>query len=165
MSEDALVGSEPLFYERGASWYWLLAGPVSGLTMLRSSSSRAVAACGGSSVFLVLVSGFLSAGEGRAHPYQRRAHRGVAAAKTPRWSRCTIVGVYPGAPTARNPVNRAGEVAVRQGAGGAERGAARAHRYRAAAQRRAHRQAWARNHRELRAQLTKLVEDRTASSS
>ena len=60
MSEGPLVEQVSLFYEPGASWYWLLAGPVSGLTMLLIQLKG-----GGGiqlfvpSVFLVLVTGFL----------------------------------------------------------------------------------------------------------
>jgi len=60
MSEEPLVEQVSLFYEPGASWYWLLAGPVSGLTMLLIQLKG-----GGGiqlfvpSVFLVLVTGFL----------------------------------------------------------------------------------------------------------
>ena len=55
-----LVEQEPLFYEQGASWYWLLAGPISGITMLLIQMKG-----GGGiqlfvpTVFLVLVTGFL----------------------------------------------------------------------------------------------------------
>jgi hypothetical protein len=60
MSEEPLVEQAPLFYEPGGSWYWLLAGPISGLTMLLIQLKG-----GGGiqlflpSVFLVLVTGFL----------------------------------------------------------------------------------------------------------
>ena len=60
MSEEPLVEQVSLFYEPGASWYWLLAGPVSGVTMLLIQLKG-----GGGiqlfvpSVFLVLVTGFL----------------------------------------------------------------------------------------------------------
>ena len=34
MPESEPAAAEPLFYEPGGSWLWLLAGPISGLTLL-----------------------------------------------------------------------------------------------------------------------------------
>ena len=55
------TGVEPLFYEKGASWYWVLAGPLSALVMLWVEIDAGIGpqlvtpAC-----FLVLVGGFFA---------------------------------------------------------------------------------------------------------
>lgn len=54
------AGAAPLFFERGASWYWVLAGPAAGAAMLWMQHSSGY---GWQplmpTVFLVVVSGFL----------------------------------------------------------------------------------------------------------
>ncbi|MBI3225670.1 MAG: DUF3093 domain-containing protein [Mycolicibacterium cosmeticum] len=53
-------GSEVLFFEPGASWWWLLVGPLSALAMvLIQVTGGGGIAFGVPAIFLVLVSGFL----------------------------------------------------------------------------------------------------------
>jgi hypothetical protein len=53
--------SEVLFYEPGASWWWLLVGPVCGVAMaLIQLSAGAGIQIGVPAVFCILVSGFLA---------------------------------------------------------------------------------------------------------
>lgn len=167
MSEDALVDAEPLFYERGASWYWLLAGPVSGLTMLLIQLKG-----GGGlqwfvpSVFLVLVSGFLylQVKAARIHTSVELTAESLRQGTEVVPLR-TIVGVYPEAthgPKSREPLEKWQSARALGELSGVPRGRTGIG-LRLSGERTA--QAWARNHRELRAQLTKLVEGRTASSS
>ena len=53
--------AEALFYEQGASWYWLLAGPVSAVAMalIQLSSGYGIQLLV-PGIFLVLVTGFLA---------------------------------------------------------------------------------------------------------
>ena len=164
MSEDQLVEQEPLFYEQGASWYWLLAGPVSGVTMLLIQLKG-----GGGiqlfvpTVFLVLVTGFLW-----LQVHAARIHSSVVL--TPESLRQgtevvpvrTIVAVYPEAErtvksgellekwqTSRALGELSGIPRGRKGVGIKLTGDRTA-------------QAWARKHRQLREALTRVVEERGA---
>lgn len=57
---DAVV-PHPLFYEVGASWYWLLAGPISAAFMLYIEVNAGIGArLVPPAFFLILVSGFLA---------------------------------------------------------------------------------------------------------
>ena len=164
MSEDQLVEQEPLFYEQGASWYWLLAGPVSGVTMLLIQLKG-----GGGiqlflpTVFLVLVTGFLW-----LQVHAARIHTSVElTAESLRQGTevipvRTIVTVYPEAErtvksgellekwqTSRALGELSGIPRGRKGVGIKLTGDRTA-------------QAWARKHRQLREALTRVVEERDA---
>ena len=164
MSEDQLVEQEPLFYEQGASWYWLLAGPVSGFTMLLIQLKG-----GGGiqlfvpTVFLVLVTGFLW-----LQVHAARIHTTVVlTAESLRQGTevipvRTIVTVYPEAErtvksgellekwqTSRALGELSGIPRGRKGVGIKLTGDRTA-------------QAWARKHRQLREALTRVVEERGA---
>ena len=164
MSEDQLVEQEPLFYEQGASWYWLLAGPVSGVTMLLIQLKG-----GGGiqlflpTVFLVLVTGFLW-----LQVHAARIHTSVVltAESLQQGTEVipvrTIVTVYPEAErtvksgellekwqTSRALGELSGIPRGRKGVGLGLSGDRTA-------------QAWARKHRQLREALTRVVEERGA---
>ncbi|HEY5150505.1 MAG TPA: DUF3093 domain-containing protein [Mycobacterium sp.] len=165
MSEEQLVEQQqPLFYEQGASWYWLLAGPMSGLTMLLIQLK------GGAGIqlfvpmiFLVLVTGFLW-----LQVHAARIHTSVElTADSLRQGTevipvRTIVAVYPEAEhtvksgellekwqTSRALGELSGIPRGRKGVGIKLTGDRTA-------------QAWARKHRQLREALTRLVEERGA---
>jgi len=165
MSEEQLVEQQqPLFYEQGASWYWLLAGPMSGLTMLLIQLK------GGAGVqlflpmiFLVLVTGFLW-----LQVHAARIHTSVElTADSLRQGTevipvRTIVAVYPEAEhtvksgellekwqTSRALGELSGIPRGRKGVGIKLTGDRTA-------------QAWARKHRQLREALIRLVEERGA---
>jgi hypothetical protein len=155
-------GSKRLFYEPGASWYWVLAGPAMALAMLFIEKSagygwQVVVPL----VFLVLVSGFLAIQVKAA-----RMHTSVELTEqtlrqgTETVNVAEIVKVYPEAehaPDSGQPLQRwqtaraLGElVGVPRGRVGI--GLKLTHGRTA--------QAWARRHRHLRAALTPLVEER-----
>ena len=168
MDEERLVEQESLFYEPGASWYWLLAGPVSGVTMLLIQLK------GGAGIqlfvpmiFLVLVTGFLW-----LQVHAARIHSSVVL--TPESLRQgtevvpvrTIVAVYPEAEHTARTATKSGELLEkwqtsralgelsgiplgRKGVGLKLTGERTA-------------QAWARRHRQLREALTQVVEQRGA---
>jgi hypothetical protein len=164
MSEEQVVEQEPLFYEQGASWYWLLAGPISGITML------VIQLKGGGgiqlfvpTVFFVLVTGFLW-----LQVHAARIHTTVVlTAESLRQGTevipvRTIVTVYPEAEhtaksgellekwqTSRALGELSGIPRGRKGVGIGLTGARTA-------------QAWARKHRQLREALTRVVEERGA---
>jgi hypothetical protein len=150
----------PLFHELGASWYWVLAGPISAAIMLgielhaRVKAPWIVPLC-----FLVLVSGFiaLQVKAARIHTSVELTcdtlRQGTEVLDVDR-----IENVYPqptpGAGPAKWQSARAlGELTGvprgRIGIGLKIAGGRTA-------------QAWARRHRELRAALTELVEDQQA---
>jgi hypothetical protein len=152
----------PLFYEAGASWYWVLAGPLSALAMLMIEKSS------GNGwqwlvplVFLVLVSGFvgLQVKAARIHTSveltPETLRQGTETIKV-----SEIVEVYP---EADSPVVTAKDLERWQSARalgelvGVPRGRVgiglRLTHGRTA-------QAWARRHRQLRAALIPLVEER-----
>jgi len=165
MSEEQLVEQQqPLFYEQGASWYWLLAGPVSGVTMLLIQLKG-----GGGiqlfvpTVFLVLVTGFLW-----LQVHAARIHTSVVltAESLQQGTEVipvrTIVTVYPEAErtvksgellekwqTSRALGELSGIPRGRKGVGIKLTGDRTA-------------QAWARKHRQLREALTRVVEERDA---
>jgi hypothetical protein len=163
--EQLLEQPERLFYESGASWYWLLAGPVSAIAMLLIQIKGGV---GFQPVvpliFLVLVTGFLGLQVKAA-----RIHTSVELTRNSlrEGNEVTpvnlIVGVFPEAQhsvksrellekwqTARALGELSGVPRGRTGIGVELTGKRTA-------------QAWARNHRGLRAALTDLVEGETAS--
>ncbi|OBJ48225.1 DUF3093 domain-containing protein [Mycobacterium sp. 1423905.2] len=155
---------KPLFYESGASWYWLLAGPLGALTMVFLQKS------GGASVgllipvlFLILVSIFLG-----IQVMAARIHTSVELTDmalrqgTETILVSEIVRVYPEPEnsvksdkplqkwqTARTLGELNGVPRGRTGIGLKLTGGRTA-------------QAWARRHRHLRAALTPLVQERVA---
>jgi hypothetical protein len=165
MSEEQLVEyQQPLFYEQGASWNWLLAGPVSGLTMLLIQLK------GGAGiqlfvpmVFLVLVTGFLwlQVHAARIHTsveltaeslrqgtevipvrtivavYPEAEHTVKSDALLEKWQTSRALGELSGIPRGRKCVG-----------------------IKLTGDRTA--QAWARKHRQLREALSRLVEERGA---
>lgn len=167
MSEEPHTDAEPLFHECGASWYWLLAGPVSGLAMLLIQIKGGVGVqLFVPMVFLVLVTGFLYLQVKAARIHTSVELTGDSLREgTEVTPLRTIVGVYPEAthsPKSREPLEKWQSARALGELSGVPRGRTGIG-LRLSGDRTA--QAWARNHRELRAQLTKLVEDRTASSS
>jgi hypothetical protein len=152
--------TEPLFHELGASWYWVLAGPISAAIMLGIELNARVGApwivplC-----FLVLVSGFIALQVKAA-----RIHTSVELTRDTLRQGTEVLDVdriervYPeperGAEPAKWQSARAlGELTGvprgRVGIGLKISGGRTA-------------QAWARRHRELRAALIELVEARQA---
>lgn len=157
------AGVEPLFQEIGASWYWVLAGPVSAAIMLaiqlhaRVGAPWIVPLC-----FLVLVSGFIALQVKAA-----RIHTSVELTPDKLRQGTEVIDVdrieriypepAPGAEPAKWQSARAlGELT------GVPRGRAGIG-LKIAGDRTA--QAWARRHRELRAALTELVESRRPSDT
>lgn len=163
MSEPTLTGPAPLFYEDGASWYWVLAGPVAALAMAfiqHSSGYGWQPLIPG--MFLVLVSGFLAiqVKAARIHTSveltEQTLRQGTETirideivmiypapepsadhrAKTEKWQEARTLGELNGVPR-----GRAG-IGLRLTGGRTA-------------------QAWARNHGALRAALTPLVQHRT----
>ena len=146
-----------LFYEQGASWWWILAGPAAGIAMALIQLS------GGygfqwlvPSIFFVLVTGFLwiQIKAARIHTSVELTPDHLRQGEE-RISIDDIVRVYPepdGPAVAKWQSSRAlGELTgVPRGRKGIglkltnDRGA----------------QAWARKHRQLRSELTRLVEER-----
>ena len=166
MPEDQLLEQpERLFYESGASWYWLLAGPVSAIAMLLIQYKGGVGFQPWVPlIFLVLVTGFLGLQVKAA-----RIHTSVELTRTSLrqgtevTSLSNIVAVYPPAEhsvksrallekwqTSRALGELSGVPRGRTGIGVDLSGKRLA-------------QAWARNHRGLRAALTDLVGEKTAS--
>ncbi|AKK25990.1 hypothetical protein [Mycobacterium sp. EPa45] len=169
MSEDQLLEQPepPLFVETGASWYWLLAGPASAIAMLLIQIKGGV---GFQPVvpliFLVLVTGFLAIQVKAA-----RIHTSVELTRdalrqgTEVTKLIHIVRVFPPAEhsakskellekwqTSRALGELSGVPRGRTGIGVELTGKRTA-------------QAWARNHRALRAALNELVEGKTADAS
>lgn len=148
---------EVLFYEPGASWMWLLAGPGAGIAMalIQLSAGYGVQLLV-PGVFFVLVTGFLA-----IQVYSARVHTSVELTPnhlrqgTERISVDDIVRIYPepkgpDAPkwqSARALGELTGVPRGRTGIG------LKLTNDRAA-------QAWARKHQVLRASLTQLVEER-----
>lgn len=152
---------EPLFYEHGASWYWLLAGPAVALGLL------AVQVSGGGGygpvvpvLFLVMVSGMLGIQVKAA-----RIHASVELTATQLRQGTELLGIdeivaiYPEKPRDAEPQpwesdRVLGELtSVPRGRGAI---GLRLTRRRTV-------QAWARRHRRLRAALMPLVEQRAAA--
>lgn len=152
----------PLFYERGASWYWVLAGPAAALAMLliQSSSGNGYNPLM-PTIFLVLVSGFvgLQVKAARMHTcvevteqtlrqgtesiligdiikiYPEPEHE-VGSGAELAWQSARALGELTGVPRGRVGIG------LRLGGGRTV-------------------QAWARRHRQLRAALEPLVVERT----
>lgn len=162
MSEEQLVKQEPLFYEQGASWYWLIAGPASAVGMLLIQFKGGVGfQLFVPMVFLVLVTGFLW-----LQVHAARVHTSVElTADSLRQGTevvpvSTIVAVFP---EAEHTV-KSGELLEKWQTSRALGELSGVPRGRTAVgikltgNRTA--QAWARRHRELREALIKLVEER-----
>jgi hypothetical protein len=152
----------PLFYEAGASWYWLLAGPMSAGTMLLIEKNSGYGwQLPVPMAFLVLVTGFLGLQVKAA-----RIHASVELTEqilrqgTETIRVAEILKVYPepkhpqareGQPQPWQSARALGELAGvprgRIGIGLKLTGGRTA-------------QAWARRHRQLRAALTPLVQER-----
>lgn len=148
---------EPLFYEQGSSWYWLLAGPFAAVAMALIQMSagygiQLLVPC----IFFVLVTGFLAIQVKAA-----RIHTSVELTPdylrqgTERLSIDNIVRIYPEPTGPEEPkwqsARALGELT------GVPRGRTgiglKLTNDRAA-------QAWARKHQALRSALTHLVEER-----
>jgi hypothetical protein len=167
MPEDQLLEQpERLFFESGASWYWLLAGPVAAITMLLIQFKGGV---GFQPVvpliFLVLVTGFvcLQIKAARIHTSVELT-RDALREGTEVTPVSNIVSVFPEAQhsvKSREPLEKwqsaralgelSGVPRGRTGIGVELTGKRTA-------------QAWARNHRGLRAALVILVEGEAAST-
>lgn len=168
MSEDQVIEEpEPLFFENGASWYWLLAGPASAIAMLLIQIKGGV---GFQPVvpliFLVLVTGFLGLQVKAA-----RVHTSVELTRdslregTEVTPVRTIVAVFPAAQhsvKSREPLEKWQSARALGELSGVPRGRTGIG-IELTGKRMA--QAWARNHRGLRAALTELVEEKTADAS
>ncbi|HEY7053718.1 MAG TPA: DUF3093 domain-containing protein [Mycobacterium sp.] len=152
--------TEPLFYEPGASWYWLLAGPLAAAAMLWIEVSSGL---GPQPVvpafFLVLVSGFLAVQvkAARTHTSVELTHETLRQGTEtidvahivrifpepdpdddpPKWRSARALGELTGVPKGRTGIG----LKLTEG--------------RTA-------QAWARKHQELRIALTDLIEQRTS---
>jgi hypothetical protein len=149
--------SDVLFYEQGASWLWLLTGPVSAISMLLIQLS---AGYGIQllipSVFLVLVTGFvgLQVWAARIHTSVEltpstlregaerisiddivRVYPEAAGSEAPKWQSARALGELTGVPKGRTGIGL------------------RLTNDRSA-------QAWARKHHQLRAALVHLVDER-----
>ncbi|WP_239655259.1 DUF3093 domain-containing protein [Mycobacterium riyadhense] len=156
------IKTKPLFYERGASWYWVLAGPLSAVSLIFiQKSSGAPVSLVVPLIFLVLVSAFVGVQvkAARIHTSVELTERALRQG-TETILVSEIVKVFPepenslasGKPLARWQSARAlGELVGvprgRVGIGLKLTGGRTA-------------QAWARRHRHLRAALTPLVEER-----
>jgi hypothetical protein len=152
---------EVLFYEQGASWLWVLAGPAAGISMALIQLS---AGYGFQwlvpSIFFVLVSGFLwiQVKAARIHTsveltpeYLRqgterirtddivRIYPVATGREAPKWQSARALGELTGVPRGRTGIG----VKLTN-----DRSA----------------QAWARKHHQLRATLTQLVEERIPPS-
>jgi hypothetical protein len=146
-----------LFYEPGASWYWILAGPGAGVAMLLIQLSAGygiqLVVPG---IFFVLVTGFLAIQikAARIHTSVEltpdhlregaerisiddivRIYPEPKGPETPKWQSARALGELTGVPRGRTGIG-----------------------LKLTNDRTA--QAWARRHRELRAALTRLVEER-----
>lgn len=152
--------TEPLFREVGASWYWLLAGPAAGIVMLGIEINSGMGAqLLVPAIFLVMVSGFLAVQVKAA-----RIHTSVELTKktlrqgTESIDVADIVQVFPEPgvdPEKWQSARALGELT------GVPRGRT-AIGLKLSGGRMT--QAWARRHRELRAGLTELLEQRSAEN-
>jgi hypothetical protein len=158
---------KPLFYEPGASWYWLLAGPAAAMSMiLIEMSSHAGVGLTIPAIFLVMVSLFLGiqVKAARIHTSVELTEDALRQGTETILVR-EIVKVYPeaensvesGLPLARWQTSRTlgelnGVPRGRVGVGLKLTGGRTA-------------QAWARRHRHLRAALIPLVQERVAPAS
>ena len=154
---ESIPPSEVLFYEQGASWYWLLAGPVSAVAMalIQLSSGYGIQLLV-PGIFFVLVTGFLAIQikAARIHTsveltpeYLRQGTERLSVGDIvrvypepkgpdePKWQSARALGELTGVPRRRTGIGLklTNDRAV---------------------------QAWARKHEALRAALTHLVEER-----
>jgi hypothetical protein len=154
---ESVAPAEVLFYEQGASWYWLLAGPVSAVAMalIQMSSGYGIQLLV-PGIFLVLVTGFLAiqVKAARIHTsveltpeYLRqgterlgvgdivRVYPEPKGPDEPKWQSARALGELTGVPRRRTGIGLklTNDRAV---------------------------QAWARKHEALRAALTHLLEER-----
>ena len=154
---EGVPSAEALFYEQGASWYWLLAGPVSAVAMalIQLSSGYGIQLLV-PGIFLVLVTGFLAiqVKAARIHTsveltpeYLRqgterlgvgdivRVYPEPKGPDEPKWQSARALGELTGVPRRRTGIGLklTNDRTV---------------------------QAWARKHEALRAALTQLVEER-----
>jgi hypothetical protein len=154
---DATASPPVLFYEQGASWLWLAAGPASAVAMALIQASAGLGVQWlVPGVFLVLVSGFLAiqVKAARIHTsveltpeYLRqgterirtddivRIYPEASGAEAPKWQSARALGELTGVPRGRTGIG------LKLTAGRSA-------------------QAWARKHQQLRAMLTQLVEER-----
>lgn len=154
---DSSAPPQILFYEQGASWLWILAGPAAGIAMalIQLSAGYGIQWLV-PGIFFVLVTGFLwiQVKAARIHTSVELTPDSLRQGEE-RISIDDIVRIYPeasGAEPAKWQSSRAlGELTGvprgRKGIGlklSNDRGA----------------QAWARKHQRLRAELTRLVEER-----
>ena len=154
---ESVPPAEVLFYEQGASWYWLLAGPISAVAMalIQMSSGYGIQLLV-PGIFFVLVTGFLAiqVKAARIHTsveltpeYLRqgterlgvgdivRVYPEPKGPDEPKWQSARALGELTGVPRRRTGIGLklTNDRAV---------------------------QAWARKHEALRAALTHLVEER-----
>ena len=154
---ESIPPSEVLFYEQGASWYWLLAGPVSAVAMalIQLSSGYGIQLLV-PGIFFVLVTGFLAIQikAARIHTsveltpeYLRQGTERLSVGDIvrvypepkgpdePKWQSARALGELTGVPRRRTGIGLklTNDRAV---------------------------QAWARKHEALRAALTQLLEER-----
>ena len=162
MTAGTEAKSAPLFREAGASWYWILAGPVSAAAMLRIERSNGYGwQLSVPLLFLVLVTSFiaLQVKAARIHTsveltsqtlrqgtetikvaeivkvYPQADHPLASEKELERWQSARALGELVGVPRGRTGIG------LRLTGGRTA-------------------QAWARRHRHLRAVLTPLVEER-----
>lgn len=154
---SAPASSEVLFYEQGASWLWVLAGPLAGfaMAMIQLSAGYGIQWVV-PGVFFVLVTVFLAiqVKAARIHTSVEltvdelrqgteitrtdeivRIYPEATGAETPKWQYARALGELTGVPRGRNGIG-----------------------LRLTNDRTA--QAWARKHHQLRAALTNLLEER-----
>ncbi|MCV7075583.1 DUF3093 domain-containing protein [Mycobacterium szulgai] len=159
---EAAIRTEPLFYESGASWYWVLAGPLSAVSLLFiQKTSGAPISLLVPTIFLVLVSAFVGVQvkAARIHTsveltedalrqgtetilvreivrvYPEPENNLASGKELARWQSARALGELIGVPRGRVGIG----LKLTEG--------------RTA-------QAWARKHRQLRAVLTPLIEER-----
>lgn len=148
---------EVLFYEQGASWLWVLAGPAAGVAMalIQLSAGYGIQWMV-PGLFFVLVSGFLAVQVKAARIHTSveltteklrqgtevtltdeivRVYPEASGSETPKWQYARALGELTGVPRGRTGIG------------------VRLTNDRTA-------QAWARKHQQLRAALTNLVEER-----
>ena len=154
---SAPASSEVLFYEQGASWLWVLAGPLAGfaMAMIQLSAGYGIQWVG-PGIFFVLVTVFLAiqVKAARIHTSVEltvdelrqgteitrtdeivRIYPEATGAETPKWQYARALGELTGVPRGRTGIGL------------------RLTNDRSA-------QAWARKHHQLRAALTNLLEER-----
>jgi hypothetical protein len=162
----------PLFFEKGASWYWLLAGPAAAAAMLfiENSSGNGLGLVV-PAAFLVLVSGFVG-----IQIYAARVHTSVELTEqtlrqgTETIRVADIVGVYPAPKQTGRLMEKLGrsEKTEKWQSARALGGLSKIPRGRVGIglrlSRRRTAQAWARNSRGLRTALTPLVREHTELS-